>query len=343
MLVGQSLDIGWSEIVTLAATMTGVGVAAIAVSFVGGWFLVGRALVPVNRINDTARAMALGDFGARIPVERVETELWQLAHALNEAFERLHDALQRQRRFTADASHELRTPLALISTEVDWALRRERQAGDYRGSLEVCQRASSRMQNVVERLLALARAEVRSSDAERTPVRLDELAETVVRDLRSLADAAQLDVTLDSAPVSCLGDRDRLLDAVTNVVSNAIVYNVPDGRIHVEVRAANGGAEISVSDTGVGIADEHLPHIFEPFFRADRARTRARGGSGLGLAMARATVKQHGGEVTCTSEVGRGTTVRIRLPLGPADAQPPPQMTASPAREDSVGPVRVET
>jgi two-component system, OmpR family, sensor kinase len=322
VLVGQSLDTLWRATGALAVTMTSVGLAALAVSFIGGWFLVTRALVPINRINDTARAMADGDFSARIPVNRVETELWQLARALNDAFDRLHAALERQRRFTADASHELRTPLAVISTEADWAIRRDRRVEEYRHSLEVCQRASHRMQGVVERLLALARADIRSGDIEALPVPLHEVAESALRNVRPLADAKGLTVTFDAAPVSCLGDCDRLLDAITNVVTNAIHYNVPNGRIRVQVGEAGPHAEVIVRDTGIGISDEHLPHIFEPFFRGDPARTRAAGGSGLGLAVADAIVRQHGGAITCDSEIGRGTTVRIRLPHATHGSQP---------------------
>lgn len=314
VLVGHSLDPLWRGTLSLAAIMTSVGLAALAVSFIGGWFLVTRALVPITRINDTARAMADGDFTARIPVNRVETELWQLSRALNEAFERLHAALERQRRFTADASHELRTPLAVISTEADWAIRRDRRVEDYRQSLEVCRRASHRMQGVVERLLALARADIRSADIERLPVRLHEVVESALRHVRPLADARGLTVTLDASPVGCLGDCDRLLDAIMNVVTNAIHYNVPNGRIRVQVGEDGQHAAVVVCDTGIGISDEHLPHIFEPFFRGDPARTRAVGGSGLGLAVALAIVRQHGGVITCDSEIGRGTTVRIRLP-----------------------------
>jgi signal transduction histidine kinase len=170
------------------------------------------------------------------------------------------------------------------------------------------------MQRVVERLLALARAEALPDPSCVEPIRLDELARVVVQDLRSLGEARRLDVIVDACPVSCLGDRDRLRDAVTNVVANAIQYNVDAGRIRIDVRDTSDHAEIVVTDTGIGISTEHLPHVFEPFFRADPARARAAGGSGLGLSATRATVRRHGGDVICASEPGRGTTVTIRLP-----------------------------
>jgi signal transduction histidine kinase len=289
-----------------------VGVLALAIAFVGGWYLVVRALVPVTRINDTARAMIEGDFSARIPIDRIETELGQLARALNEAFERLHAAIERQRRFTADASHELRTPLAVISTETQWALGRDRRPDEYRQSLGACRRASARMQGVVDRLLRLARADVAVEPAEMTPIRLDELARIAVDDLRTLSNARRLDVAVDAAPVVCLGDRDRLLDAITNVVANAVQYNLDGGRIRVEVRDVGEVAEIVVTDSGIGIPADQLPQVFEPFFRADPARSGE--GSGLGLAVTRSTIRRHAGDVSCTSEPGRGTMVTIRLP-----------------------------
>jgi signal transduction histidine kinase len=314
VLVGLPLDELRAEIARMAATMGGVGAAALAVSFLGGWYLIGRALAPVHRINRTARAMIDGDFAARIPIDRIESELGQLARALNEAFDRLHAALDRQRRFTADASHELRTPLAVISTETQWALGRARDARAYHRSLEVCRRASVRMQHVVERLLALARADAFQESKSHEPIRLDELVNAVASDVRSLADAKHLHVTVDAVvPVTCLGEYDRLLDAVGNVVMNAIEYNVAEGQIRIAVRETLDTAEIVVADTGVGISAEHLPQIFEPFFRADPAR-RGSGGTGLGLAVTLATVRQLGGDVFCTSEPGQGTTVTIRLP-----------------------------
>jgi signal transduction histidine kinase len=350
VLVGTSLEGLRTEIAGLAVTMASVGVLALALAFVGGWYLVGRALTPVARINRTARAMVDGDFQARVPIDRIETELGQLARALNEAFDRLHAALERQRRFTADASHELRTPLAVISTETQWALGRDRRPEDYRQALDACARASTRMRIVVERLLALARAEALPEPGCVEPVRLDELVLEVVKDLRSLGHAKGVDFSVAAAPIECRGDRDRLRDAVTNVVANAIQYNVEGGQVRIDVRAGADCAEIVVADTGIGISADHLPQVFEPFFRADPARTRAAGGSGLGLGVTRATIRQHGGDVLCASEPGRGTTVTIRLPRAPArlDASSLPdqrqhhrtdqRQIITPTRDSSVAP-----
>jgi signal transduction histidine kinase len=312
--VSRSLAPMYAEIRSLATTMAAVGAAALAVSLIGGWFLVGRALAPIDRIGRTARAMVAGDLTARIPVDRVETELESLAAALNEAFQRLQEALERQRRFTADASHELRTPLSTLTTEAHWALARPRSAEEYQRSIETGRRAALRMQGVVERLLALARADTAAVEGPREPVALDHLVADVARDLQSLSAARGLDVAIDAAPAVVSADPAALTDAVTQVVVNAIQYSAEGGRIRLAVRPEAGDVTVTVADEGIGIPADALPRVFEPFFRADPARRRDAGGAGLGLAVARAIVLRHGGRIDCQSELGIGTTVTIRLP-----------------------------
>jgi len=313
ILTGESLAPVRDEIWALATMLLGVGGGVLALSIAGGWLFAGRTLAPIDRISRTARRMIEGDLSARIPVDGVETELGQVARALNDAFDRLQASIDRQRRFTADASHELRTPLATLSTELQWARGHERTASEYRDSLAVCARASARMLALVERLLALVRAEAGVTDRI-VPVRLDTLVEQVVRDLQPLASGRHVTITTDADPLTAMGDPDRLMDAVTNVVVNAIRYNVDGGRVSIVLRQRDGVADLTVADTGVGIAASDLPRIFDPFFRADPARTRDAGGAGLGLAVARAIVERHGGDVVCQSEPNHGTTMSIRLP-----------------------------
>jgi heavy metal sensor kinase len=319
VLTGQSLAGVRADIWSLATTVAVLGVTALALSFAGGWWLVGRALAPIDRISRTARTMVEGDFAARIPLDHVETELEQLARALNEAFDRLVGSLERQRRFTADASHELRTPLTTLSTEVQWALARDRPPDDYRRALDASRRAAGRMQGIVERLLALARAEAGADQDRRVPVQLDDLVRLVARDLKPVAEARKIEIEVDAEPVTMSGDPDRLFDALTNVVANAIRYNVDEGRVRITVREKEGRAELVVSDTGVGIEAQDLPRIFDPFFRADA--TRKVGGAGLGLAVTRAIVENHGGRVTCESDPGSGTTIAMQLALNGAPSR----------------------
>ena len=314
VLVGRDLTRARAELWPLAGAIAAAGAAAVALSLVGGWWLVGRAMHPIARISGTAQAMVDGDFAARVPVDDVETEFGQLARALNEAFDRLHASLLRQRRFTADASHELRTPLATISTEMQWALSRERSPAELRTSLEATARAAGRMQGVVVRLLGLAREESGEPLDAAVSVDLDALVRGAAADLTPLAAQRRLEVAIETQPVSVVGDPERLREAVTHLVTNAIRYNVDAGRVQIRLRRAGERAEIAVSDTGAGIAAADLPRVFEPFFRSDAARSRDAGGAGLGLAVTRAIVRRHGGDVTCASELGRGTTMTVTLP-----------------------------
>lgn len=314
ILVGRDLAPLRRELWKLAAVLFGAGASVLALSLGGGWLFAGRALAPINRINQTARRMTDGDLSARIPIERVETELGQVARALNSAFDRLQASLDRQRRLTADVSHELRTPISTISTEVQWSLNRERAPDAYRESLAVCQRAALRMQSIVERLLTMARTEMPAAHERAEPIRLDELVERAATDLAPLAQHRDVAIVVDTASATVTGDPDRLLEAVTNVLANAIAYNVPQGQVAMTTREENGRVRLSIADTGVGISAEDLPLIFDPFFRADYARTRDAGGAGLGLALARSIVERHAGSINCTSVPGQGTTITIDLP-----------------------------
>jgi signal transduction histidine kinase len=346
ILVGQSLDELRREVWGLAALLFAAGGAVLALSVAAGSLFASRTLAPLTRINRTARRMMQGDLSARIPVERVETELGQVAGALNGAFDRLQASLDRQRRLTADVSHELRTPIATVSAEVQWALGRERPTDAYRESLAVCRRAATRMQAIVERLLTLARVETATSRDVFMTVALDEVVQCVVADLTPQAAARDLTIDVETARLPVTGDPDRLLEAITNVVANAVAYNVPGGRIIITMRRTANQAEIVVTDTGPGIAAADLPFIFDPFFRADAARTRDAGGAGLGLTLTRSIVGRYNGRVECRSEPGRGSTFTISLPIsleaagvpGPAaaDGLPPEGIQPAVARARSI-------
>jgi signal transduction histidine kinase len=320
VLVGRHLDDLRAEVWSLAALLLAVGGAVLAFSLVAGSLFAGRALAPITRISGTARQMAQGDLSARIPIERVETELGQVARALNGAFDRLQASLDRQRRLTADVSHELRTPVATVSAEAQWALARERDREEYRESLAVCQRAAGRMQAIVERLLTLARTEAASNRDVVADVALDDVVRRAVAEVARQAASRGLAVTVDAEPVVVSGDPERILEAITNVVANAIAYNVTDGSVSVTLRERGGTAEVTVADTGVGILPGDLPLIFDPFFRADQARSRDAGGAGLGLSLTRSIVERLGGSVRATSEPGVGTQILIRLPVATPSA-----------------------
>ena len=313
VVAGRDLEDVRADLWGLAASMAVVGLIASAAAALGGWLIAAGAVRPLWRIGETARAMAGGDFDARIPVDRIETELGQVAHALNGAFDGLQAALARQRRFTADASHELRTPLATISTETQWTLARERSPAEYRQSIEAMQRAATRMQSIVERLLALARAEARA-DASQV-VGLDEVTRTAVGDVQTLAARKGVTIHLTATPIKVNAPSEPLRESVTHILANAIQYTPGGGEVHVTVAHDGDSARLTVRDTGIGIAAADLPRVFEPFFRASPARTADGHGAGLGLAVAHAVISGAGGTIICGSEAGSGTTVDVRLPI----------------------------
>jgi signal transduction histidine kinase len=322
VLVGQDISDVWAELWGLAGTIAMVALGGVAASLAGAWFLAGRALAPVQRINETARRMADGDLGARIAIERTDTELGQVAAALNLAFDRLRESIERQRQFTADASHELRTPVTTMMAELEWALLRDRPAADYQESLETCHRAGARMQSLVEGLLTLARADSGELAVTRVSVRLDVLVDEAIELVRPLA--RQRGVTLRAAlmPVTITGDPDRLRQLLSNLLFNAVAYNRAHGVVTVELKRATASGELDrddiavlrVHDTGIGIDPEDLPRVFDRFYRGERAREREPSGAGLGLALVRWIATAHDGTVECTSERDRFTAFVVRLP-----------------------------
>ena len=290
------------------------GVTTLVVAIFGGWFVAGRALAPIKRISRTARAMSDGDLNARIAVEHTDSELEQVASTLNDAFDRLRTVVEQERRFIADASHELRTPISVLRAETEWALDRDRTPQQYKEALTVGRRAALRMQDVVERLLALVRADVAPEVQEPAPVAMRTLIDDVAAWLAPMAQARDVRIGISGDPFTVNGDAEQLREALNNIVANAILYNKPGGSVTITLRESAGTARIEVADTGIGIPADAVPRVFDRFFRVDKARSRKMGGSGLGLSIARTVFVAHGGDVICTSEPGVGSMFVISLP-----------------------------
>jgi len=314
LVVGQRTEKERERLQAFLLAVIGAGAAALAFGLAGGWLLTARLLAPIRQISDSAVAIAAGRRSQRIDAKRTHNELGQLAQTLNCTFDELQAAIDRQVRFTADASHELRTPLAILLAHAELALKRERSLDRYREGLESCLEAGRRMQSVVEGLLTLSRADSRHVPLSREQVAWDEVVRQSATFLQSLAEEAHVTVELDLAPVTVIGDRDRLAEAVANLFTNAIRYNCEDGYVRVALVAEGLNARLTVQDTGLGIPEGDLPHVFERFYRVDTARSRERGGSGLGLAITRWIIEAHGGAIDLISHEGVGTTVTVQLP-----------------------------
>jgi signal transduction histidine kinase len=229
---------------------------------------------------------------------------------------RLERSFAEIRRFTADASHELRTPLTVIRTETEVALTKPLTVAEQQELLGSILEECGRLTRLTDQLLALAREDAPAARHVQESLDLAALVGDVVETMRLLAEEkGQLLRVEIHEPVSVRGDTARLREVFFNLLDNAIKYT-PDGR-EVEVRIHRKGPEavVSIKDTGIGIAAEHLPHVFERFYRVDRARSRSVGGTGLGLSIAQSIIAAHSGRIELTSIPGKGTTCTVCLPL----------------------------
>jgi signal transduction histidine kinase len=318
---GEWIEVGCSVVPELkelhrtALNLLAVGGFILLVGLAGGWWLVSRAIKPINEISATAVKISAGDLSQRINVAEAESELGQLAAVLNSTFARLEAAFAQQQQFTADAAHELRTPVSVILTQTQTALNREREAGDYKQTVEACRRAAQRMRKLIESLLALARFDAGQEVLKRLPFDFSKTISDCAELVQPLASERGVKVITEISSLQVTGDSERIAQVITNLLTNAIQYNKSGGEVRVKLKSQDGLAELTVADTGPGIAAEDLPRVFERFYRADKSRTGG-GSAGLGLSICQAIVEAHGGTVEATSEVGAGTKLVVRLPIG---------------------------
>jgi two-component system, OmpR family, sensor kinase len=315
ILVGRDIRPQLAELRLVAGSLLVAGCVVLALGLAGGAWLAARAIRPVQTISATAAKIAAGDLAQRIPSADTRSELGQLTSVLNSTFARLEAAFAQQVRFTADAAHELRTPLSVILMQSQAALNRERPAAEYREALQACERAAQRMRLLAESLLRLARLDARQEPLKRAPVDLSRIAAECVEMLRPLANARGITIHSELPRAVCDGDAEQLSQVVINLVTNAIQYNNPNGRVHLTTGPHEGMAVLTVADDGLGIPPEAIHHVFERFFRVDNARANSTGaGAGLGLAIAKAIVSEHGGAIEVSSRPGAGSTFTVRLP-----------------------------
>lgn len=300
----------------------------------GGYWLAGRSLAPVARMTDEASRLGAEHLNQRLQVDNPQDELGQLALAFNALFDRLEAAFAQMRRFSADASHELRTPLAALRSVGEVGLRQHHDAAGYRDIIGTMLEEADRLTQLTTTLLDLTRADGGRIPLRHDPIDLADLTRQSAALVAVLAEDKGITISLDlpSQSMSLSGDAAVLGQSVSNILDNAIKYSPTGSQVLVTGRADARTLTLSISDNGPGIAPEHLPHVFERFWRADAARGRS-GGFGLGLSIAQWAVHAHGGRIEVHSQPGQGARFDIvlpRQPIHPLD-HPHQAATAEPA------------
>lgn len=289
---------------------------AIILMTAGGYWLIRRALTPVEQITRAAERITQHNLDERLPVSNTGDELERLSISLNRMIARLNDAFQNSKRFVADASHELRTPLTILRGELETMAEDPRLGLDWRERAASLLEETERLSRIVEQLFALSRLDAGEAQTEWLQFDLAELARSTAEQMNLLAEDKGITITCDAAqPVTVEGDRARLKQVVVNLLDNAIKYTPKRGVIQMRIQAVNGHAVLEVEDNGIGIAADALPHVFERFYRVDRTRSSDSEGAGLGLSIVKSIATAHGAEVGVTSIPNVGTRFSVKLPL----------------------------
>lgn len=319
--VAASLRTVDAAIDRLMKIMLAGGTVLLLVSLLLGDLMARRALRPIDTITQTAQQItAADDLESRIPYDGPPDEIGQLVQTFNETLQRLERLFKAQRRFVADVSHEMRTPLTTIQGNLDLM----RRIGHDAEAMEAIESEARRMSRLVGDLLLLAKADAGRLTLEKTRVELDTLVLEVYNQAHILSNGA-VEVKLGNIDqVQIMGDNDQIKQLLLNLVSNGLKYTPEGGKVTLSLSRDDTHAEIKVSDTGIGIPQEDLPFIFDRFYRVDKARSRAMGGTGLGLSIAKWIVEAHNGELSVESEIGKGSTFTVRLPVAP-NRNPPPE------------------
>jgi heavy metal sensor kinase len=282
----------------------------------GGYWMSGRALRPVDEMARTIERIGAKSLSARLTLRGAGDELDRLAGTVNRMLARLESAFQLIAQFTADASHELRTPVAIIRTTGEVIRTRPRSGSEHEAAWDQVIAQTERMSGMIDGLLLLARADAGRLVPAHEPMDLADTVREAAAELRILAEKSGLRMTAE-IPAHCAmkGDAESIRRVLMALLDNAIKYTPPGGEIDIRMTAQQESAEIAIHDTGVGIAAEDLPRIFDRFYRTSTDRSRTSGGAGLGLAIAQALAALHGGEIAAESSPGAGSTFRLRLPL----------------------------
>lgn len=286
------------------------------VAWLGSGWLSRKVLLPIDSLSAMAETMSVSDAPPRLSLNSPYREFQRLTRAFNATMDRFVKSGESQRRFVDHAAHELQTPLTVLQGNIEVILQKTRTADEYRevliGNLEQVERLIA----LTRSLLTLAKFAGDRTVLERVPLEIEPLLRDLLAELAVLAEDRMITLTMRAVPVPIvLADPNWLKQAVINLIDNALRYTPPGGAVTLSLERDADSVRISVEDTGQGIELEHLPFLFERFYRADRARAKVSGGTGLGLTIVKEIIEGHGGRVTIESCVGKGSTFTLHLPI----------------------------
>jgi len=289
--------------------------ASLLIAGIGGFILAKKSLAPVVAMSIQAERISARNLHERLRIGNKGDELGHLGRVFNDLLSRLDGSFESMREFIADASHELRTPLSIIRGEADVALSQERDSKEYSDALTIIQDEAKRLSRIVDDMMALARADAGQRQLQIEEFYLNDLVEECCRAATVLTVREGISLTLaPTTDIPFRGDEELLRRMLLNLLDNAIKYTPSGGSVSVELARERGNVKILVSDTGIGIPADDAPHVFERFYRVEKARSRADGGSGLGLAIAKWVAEAHKGSIQLVSSSGKGSTFTVSLP-----------------------------
>ncbi len=300
--------------------------SALVVASLGGLFLANKALKPVDEITRTARMITSKSLDQRIKLRKTKDEIGRLAETFNDMISRLGRSFKQIRQFSADASHELRTPLTILKGEIEVGLRKRRRPEEYRKIMNSNLEEVDHMTQIVDDLLFLSKADMGEVHLQKQRINLTQLVSEVHAQAKMIAMAKDITINISKdSNVTVIGDRLKLRELLLNLVDNGVKYTPTRGEMMISLERDDGRIKLRVMDSGIGIAPKDQPHIFDRFFRVDKARSRKAGGSGLGLSICKWIVQAHGGEISVESQVGKGSTFTVTLPVALPDPKEMPE------------------
>ena len=312
----HTLEFVENTLYMLLLALLGVAISVLILAWIGSRWLAQQALSPVELLSTTASRISGQTLGTRLSMTAPYEEFQRLASAFNSMLDRLQKGFDAQRRFVADAAHELKTPLTAMKGNLEVTLQRARSAEEYRDAIEANLESVDRLTRLTKSLLTIAKISGEHSPLHVESIHLEALIQEVVNDLLILAEDQKITLHTECETIPLfLGDRIQLKQALVNLLDNAFRHTPAEGTVTIRLSQQENLAMLSIEDTGSGIDPQHLPHVFDRFYRVDEARDRSSGGTGLGLAIVKEIVEAHDGRIRVESEVGKGTVFVIQLPL----------------------------